>query len=78
MMPSRYEYDLDGNKEWRWIAIAANGATVAISPAGYASLHDCMHAVGLMQAPGARAAMAGTGRHADPPQSSLSSLHRRS
>ena len=78
MSPSRYKYDLDGNKEWRWIAVAADGATVAISPAGYASLHDCLHAVGLMQAPGARAAMASTGRHDDPPQRSLSSLDWRS
>jgi uncharacterized protein YegP (UPF0339 family) len=49
-MPTRYEYDLDANKEWRWIAVAPNGATLAVSPLGYPSLQDCMHAVGLMQA----------------------------
>ncbi len=74
-MPTRYEYDLDGNKEWRWIAIAANGATVAVSPVGYASLQDCMHAVGLMQAPGNLAVVPGV--PIEPPERSLSRLQRR-
>jgi uncharacterized protein YegP (UPF0339 family) len=75
VMPNRYEYDLDGNNEWRWIAVAANGATVAVSPMGYASLHDCMHAVALMQAPG-NLAVAPNPRM-DPPERSLSRLYRR-
>jgi uncharacterized protein YegP (UPF0339 family) len=79
-MPTRYEYDLDGNKQWRWIAIGANGATMAISPLGYASLQDCMHAVGLMQVPGNLAVMAASASAAaamEPPEQSLSRLHRR-
>ena len=51
-MPTRYEYDLDHNGEWRWIAVAATGEAEAISPAGYAHLQDCLHAVALMQVPG--------------------------
>lgn len=50
-MPTRYEYDLDHNGEWRWIAMSETGVTSAISPVGYTSLQDCMHAVGLMLAP---------------------------
>lgn len=76
-MPTRYQYDLDGNNHWRWIALAANGATVAISPVGYASLQDCMHAVGLMRAPGISAgvaASAGSSAAMDPPELSLSRL----
>lgn len=80
-MPTRYEYDLDGDNQWRWIAIGANGATVAISPAGYASLQDCMHAVGLMHVPGNLAVVA-AGANAvaamEPPERGLSrlQLHR--
>ena len=79
-MPTRYEYDLDGNKQWRWIAIGANGATMAISPLGYASLQDCMHAVGLMQVPGDLAVVAASASAAaamEPPERSLSRLARR-
>ncbi len=79
-MPTRYEYDLDSNNEWRWIAVAANGATVAVSPVGYASLQDCMHAVALMHAPGNPAVMAASAASASaPPDRSLSrlQLHRR-
>jgi uncharacterized protein YegP (UPF0339 family) len=81
-MPTRYEYDLDGDKQWRWIAIGANGATLAISPAGYASLQDCMHAVGLMQVPGnpaVAAASASAAAAMDLPERGLSrlQLHRR-
>jgi uncharacterized protein YegP (UPF0339 family) len=77
VMPTRYEYDLDGDSQWRWIAIGANGATEAISPAGYASLQDCMHAVGLMQVPGRVAAAAASAAAAamDPPERGLSRLH---
>ena len=75
-MPARYEYDLDSNNKWRWIAIGANGATVAISPVGYESLQDCMHAVGLMQVPGNPAMMAAASAAAamEPPERSLSRL----
>jgi uncharacterized protein YegP (UPF0339 family) len=81
-MPTRYDYDLDHNGEWRWIAVAESGETKAISPVGYVSLHDCMHAVGLMQAPGNLAVAPSTQtarglRPADPPERALSSLHRR-
>ena len=79
-MPTRYEYDLDGNKQWRWIAIGANGATMAISPLGYASLQDCMHAVGLMQVPDNLAVVAASASAAaamEPPERSLSRLQRR-
>jgi uncharacterized protein YegP (UPF0339 family) len=78
LMPTRYEYDLDSNNEWRWIAIGANGgATVAVSPVGYASLQDCMHAVGLIKVPGnlaVVAASAGVAAAPDPPERSLSRL----
>jgi uncharacterized protein YegP (UPF0339 family) len=75
VMPTRYEYDLDGNSEWRWIAIAQNGRKVAVSPVGYQSLQDCMHAVGLMRAP-VNFAVTST-VPLDPPEQSLSRLHRR-
>jgi len=84
-MPTRYEYDLDHNGQWRWFAISETGETSAISPVGYTSLQDCMHAVGLMRALGnvavlpsvpvqqhAQAAQAG-----ELPEASLSRLHRR-
>ena len=51
-MSARYEYDLDHNGEWRWIAIAEGGQVSAVSPAGYRNLQDCMHAVGLLRDPG--------------------------
>ena len=79
-MSTRYEYDLDHNGEWRWIAVAKSGETTAISPVGYVSLQDCMHAVGLMQAPGNLAVLPGAPPQApaaDPSESALSSLHRR-
>ncbi len=79
-MPTRYEYDLDHNGEWRWIAVAETGETKAISPAGYASLQDCMHAVALMQAPGNLAVLPDAPPQApapEPPERALSSLHRR-
>ncbi|HEX6001705.1 MAG TPA: hypothetical protein VFZ16_20265 [Hyphomicrobiaceae bacterium] len=77
-MPTRYEYDLDANHEWRWIAIAANGATVGVSPVGYANLQDCMHAVGLMHAPGNFAVLPSTPvEPLPPPEKSLSRLQRR-
>jgi uncharacterized protein YegP (UPF0339 family) len=79
-MSTRYEYDLDHNGKWRWIAVAKSGETTAISPVGYVSLQDCMHAVGLMQAPGNLAVLPGARPQApaaDPPESALSSLHRR-
>jgi uncharacterized protein YegP (UPF0339 family) len=82
-MPTRYEYDLDHNGEWRWIAVSEAGATSAISPVGYASLQDCMHAVGLMRAPGGLAVLPGVeaqrrvAQAPDLPERSLSRLHRR-
>lgn len=84
-MPIRYEYDLDHNGEWRWIAIAESGETQAISPVGYRHLQDCLHAVALMQAPGnfavTPAAMPPPPRRSmpdnDPPELSLSRLQRR-
>jgi uncharacterized protein YegP (UPF0339 family) len=83
-MSTRYEYDLDRNGDWRWIAIAGAGQTKAISPVGYRSLQDCMHAVGLMQAPGnvavlpaAQTQVPAPPRPADPPKQALSSLRRR-
>ena len=79
-MSTRYEYDLDHNGEWRWIGVAKSGETTAVSPVGYVSLQDCMHAVGLMQAPGNLAVLPSTPPQApaaDPPESALSSLHRR-
>ena len=82
-MPTRYEYDLDHNGEWRWIAVSETGATSAISPMGYASLQDCMHAVGLMRAPGGLAVLPGVeaqhqvAQPPDLPERSLSRLHRR-
>jgi uncharacterized protein YegP (UPF0339 family) len=78
-MPTRYDYDLDHNGEWRWIAVAESGETQAISPAGYAHLQDCLHAVALMQAPGslAVAPAAQPMPDIDPPERSLSRLQRR-
>jgi uncharacterized protein YegP (UPF0339 family) len=82
-MPIRYEYDLDHNGEWRWIAVSETGATSAISPMGYASLQDCMHAVGLMRAPGGLAVLPGAeaqrqmAQPPDQPEKSLSRLYRR-
>jgi uncharacterized protein YegP (UPF0339 family) len=77
--PARYQYDLDHNGEWRWIAIADNGETAAISPVGYKHLQDCLHAVGLMGDPGGFAVVASVppGHPVDPPQRSLSRLERR-
>jgi uncharacterized protein YegP (UPF0339 family) len=78
-MPTRYEYDLDHNGDWRWIAVADSGETQAISPVGYTHLQDCLHAVGLMQVPGEFLAPAAI-RHAqetdNPPEKSLSRLRR--
>lgn len=51
-MSIRYEYDLDQSGAWHWIAIDDSGETAAISPLGYETLQDCLHAVGLMQDPG--------------------------
>jgi uncharacterized protein YegP (UPF0339 family) len=81
-MPTRYEYDLDHNGEWRWIAVSEAGVTSAISPMGYTSLQDCMHAVGLMlMAPSGVAVLPGVPAQqvqaADLPESSLSRLERR-
>jgi uncharacterized protein YegP (UPF0339 family) len=83
-MPTRYEYDLDHNGQWRWIAVAETGETKAISPAGYASLQDCMHAVGLMQnpddftvLPGAQPQAQARAQAPEPAEQSLSSLYRR-
>jgi uncharacterized protein YegP (UPF0339 family) len=78
-MPIRYEYDLDNNNQWRWIALGASGAPMAVSPVGYASLQDCMHAVGLMQVAGNLAVAASVNAAAamDQPERSLSRLQRR-
>ena len=85
-MPTRYEYDLDHNGEWRWIALADSGETVAISPVGYPHLQDCLHAVALMQVPGNVAVAAAIdpprrlpvpARDADMPERALSRLQRR-
>jgi uncharacterized protein YegP (UPF0339 family) len=79
-MPARYEYDLDNNGEWRWIAVAESGATQAVSPVGYAHLQDCLYAVALLQAPGAPVVAPGTPKAPevdDPPEQSLSRLQRR-
>jgi uncharacterized protein YegP (UPF0339 family) len=79
-MPTRYEYDLDRNGEWRWIAVAETGETQAVSPVGYVHLQDCLHAVGLMQVPGEFLAQPGRRRvqeSEDPPDESLSRLQRR-
>jgi hypothetical protein len=78
-MSTRYAYDLDRNNEWRWIAMTDSGQTSAVSPLGYAALQDCMHAVGLMQTPAdpAVALAVQEARDGDPPEKSLSRLHRR-
>jgi uncharacterized protein YegP (UPF0339 family) len=79
-MPARYEYDLDHNGEWRWIAVAETGETRAVSPVGYVHLQDCLHAVGLMQVPGEFLAQPARGpaqESEDPPEQSLSRLQRR-
>jgi uncharacterized protein YegP (UPF0339 family) len=87
-MPTRYEYDLDHNGEWRWIAVAESGEAEAISPVGYAHLQDCLHAVALLQVPGTAAVASGIdvpapailprpARDADTPDNSLSRLQRR-
>jgi len=78
-MATRYEYDLDHNSEWRWIAIANNDGPIAVSPEGYEHLQDCLHAVALMQDPGGFAVLPGIQeRHdGDPPEMSLARLHLR-
>jgi uncharacterized protein YegP (UPF0339 family) len=79
-MPTRYEYDLDRNGEWRWIAVADTGETQAVSPVGYVHLQDCLHAVGLMQVPGEFLAQPGLRQVQEsegPPEESLSRLQRR-
>jgi uncharacterized protein YegP (UPF0339 family) len=75
-MPTRYEYDLDANNEWRWYAIAESGEVSAVSPTGYERLQDCMHAVGLMLAPADLTVVPATPAPADPPEQSLSRLRR--
>jgi uncharacterized protein YegP (UPF0339 family) len=78
-MPTRYDYDLDHNGEWRWIALGDTGQTQAVSPVGYAHLQDCLHAVGLMQAPGevvVAPALRAAVEASDRPGASLSRLHR--
>jgi hypothetical protein len=76
---TRYQYDLDHNGQWRWIAIADSGETAGISPVGYQHLQDCLHAVGLMRDPGGFAVVASVppGHPVDPPDRSLSRLERR-
>jgi uncharacterized protein YegP (UPF0339 family) len=81
-MPTRYEYDLDHNGEWRWIAVAESGETQAVSPVGYAHLQDCLYAVALLQAPGEPVILPSVQAAAmkeadDPPEQSLSRLQRR-
>ena len=61
-MPTRYEYDADGNGQWRWIAVAANGATKAAAACRDASLEHRMHAVRSMQVPGNLAMAAAANR----------------
>ena len=58
MSTKRYEYDLDHNGQWRWIATADNDEIV-VSPQGYAHLQDCLHAIALMQQAGDFALRAG-------------------
>ncbi|MBO0762993.1 MAG: hypothetical protein J2P50_00105 [Hyphomicrobiaceae bacterium] len=79
-MSTRYEYDLDHNGEWRWIALADTGEMQAVSLVGYANLQDCLHAVGLMQVPGeflAQPAFRRARKGGEPPETSLSRLDRR-
>jgi len=79
-MPTRYEYDLDHNGEWRWIAVADSGETQAVSPVGYAHLQDCLYAVALLQAPGEPVGVPGVPKAPEvdaPPEQSLSRLQRR-
>jgi uncharacterized protein YegP (UPF0339 family) len=87
-MPTRYEYALDHNGEWRWIALAESGETEAISPVGYPHLQDCLHAVALMQVPGNLAVAAAVevptstlmpvpALEEVPQRAALSRLHRR-
>jgi uncharacterized protein YegP (UPF0339 family) len=79
-MSTRYEYDLDRNGQWRWIAVAETGETQAVSPVGYVHLQDCLHAVGLMQVPGELLAQPGRRQVQEsegPPEESLSRLQRR-
>src|SRR5215468_4565912 len=75
-MPTRYEYDLDQNGEWRWIAMAESGETQAVSPVGYPHLQDCLYAVALLQAPGDPGALPSVQKTVnevdDPPEQSLS------
>jgi uncharacterized protein YegP (UPF0339 family) len=83
-MPNRYEYDLDRNGEWRWIAIAETGETAGVSPVGYKDLQDCMHAVGLLRSRGDFAVLPSNRKAQEmdppeksPPEKSLSRLQRR-
>jgi hypothetical protein len=77
-MPRRYVYDLDYNSEWRWFAFADSGECSEMSRVGYAHLHDCLHAVGLMQeAPGGLSVRPGSeAAPKAPPEVSLSRLRR--
>jgi len=61
-MTTRYEYDLDHNGQWRWIA--TDNDEVAVSTRGYAHLQDCLHAIALMQDGARRSAPAGEGGQA--------------
>jgi uncharacterized protein YegP (UPF0339 family) len=80
-MSTRYQYDLDQNGEWRWIAVAETGEPRAVSPVGYAHLQDCLHAVALMQVPGeflAQPVRRQVPKGEDPPEKALSRLQRHS
>ncbi|MEN3323697.1 DUF1508 domain-containing protein [Mariniflexile soesokkakense] len=41
-MNDKWEFYLDGSKEWRWRRIASNGRIVGASSQGYFNKSDCI------------------------------------
>jgi uncharacterized protein YegP (UPF0339 family) len=76
-MTTRYEYDLDHNGHWRWIATADDA--IVVSPEGYTHLQDCLHAIALMQDAGEVVLRGGVDEvHApNPPEGTLARLEMR-
>lgn len=44
-----FRVDKDNKGEWRWIFVAGNGKTIAMSSEGYTYRTDCLHSIKLIK-----------------------------
>jgi uncharacterized protein YegP (UPF0339 family) len=57
---SAYSVNKDHQGQWRWLFVANNGKTIAVSSESYHNREDCLHGIRLVKTEGSTAGVVDT------------------